>query len=97
MPQWPYTAPRDPEAIDILSQAYFDGDHEIRHMLRVLFNSDFFKEAQYARVKCPAELVAGTMRLSGSVTRPEMAFFHVRSGRLHGADAAQPAFGRGLA
>ena len=70
--QWPYTAPRDPDAIDELSQAYFDGDHEIRHMLRVLFNSDFFKEAQYARVKCPAELVAGTMRLSGSVTRPDM-------------------------
>ena len=72
VPQWPYTAPRDPDAIDVLSQAYFDGDHEIRHMLRVLFNSDFFKEAQYARVKCPAELVAGTMRLSGSVTRPDM-------------------------
>ena len=72
MPQWPYTPPRDPDAIDELAQAYFDGDHEIRHMLRVLFNSDFFKEAQYARVKCPAELVAGTMRLSGGVTRPDV-------------------------
>lgn len=72
VPQWPYTAPRDPDAIQILSQAYFDGDHEIRHMLRVLFNSDFFKEAQYARIKCPAELVAGTLRLSGGVTEPHL-------------------------
>ena len=71
VPQWPYTAPRDPDAIDALTQAYFDGGHEIRHMLRVLFNSDFFKDAQYARVKSPAELVAGAMRLSGGVTRPD--------------------------
>ncbi|MCI0813101.1 MAG: DUF1800 family protein, partial [Chloroflexi bacterium] len=64
VPQWPYTPPKDPEAIDALAQAYFDGDHNIGHMLKVLFNSDFFKEAQFARVKGPAELVAGTMRLS---------------------------------
>ncbi|MCI0796511.1 MAG: DUF1800 domain-containing protein [Chloroflexi bacterium] len=70
VPQWPYTPPKDPEAIDALAQAYFDGDHNIGHMLKVLFNSDFFKEAQFARVKGPAELVAGTMRLSGGVTRP---------------------------
>ncbi|MCI0439905.1 MAG: DUF1800 domain-containing protein [Chloroflexi bacterium] len=72
VPQWPYTPPRDPQAIETLVTAYFEGGHEIRHMLRVLFNSDFFKEARFRHVKCPAELVVGTMRLSGSVTRPDM-------------------------
>ena len=33
--------------------------------MSVLFNSDFFKEARFAKVKSPAEVVAGTMRLVG--------------------------------
>ena len=72
VPQWPHTSPRDPNAIETLANAYMENDHEIRSVLRVLFNSDFFKsdEARFARVKCPAELVAGTLRLSGSITRP---------------------------
>ena len=41
-------------------------------MLRVLFNSDFFKEAKFARVKGPAEFVAGVVRLSGGVTEPSL-------------------------
>jgi uncharacterized protein (DUF1800 family) len=72
VPQWPYTQPRDPKAIDTLVKAYFDGDHDIRSMLRVLFNSDFFKEARFSRVKSPAEMIAGAMRLAGGVTRPDM-------------------------
>ncbi len=74
VPQWPYTFPRDPQAIDILVDAYFESGHDIRSMLRALFNSDFFKseEVRFARVKGPAELVAGTLRLSGGVTRPSL-------------------------
>ena len=70
VPQWPYTPPRSLEAIDILSQAYFDSDHDIRSVLRALFNSDFFKGARFARVKSPAELVVGTLRLTGGFNRP---------------------------
>ena len=67
VPQWPYQIPRDPEAIEILSQAYFDSNYDMRSMLRVLFNSDFFRseESWYAKVKGPAELVAGVLRLTG--------------------------------
>ena len=65
VPQWAQIPPRDPEAIEVLSQAYVDSGHEIRSMLRVLFNSDFFKEAQFARVKSPIELVIGTLRMTG--------------------------------
>ena len=70
VPQWPYSPPKNPEAIDILAQAYMDSDHNIGHMINVLFNSDFFKKAQFTRIKGPAELVAGTMRLSGGITKP---------------------------
>ena len=67
VPQWPYKPPADPDAIDTLYQAYFDSNYDMRSMLRVLFNSDFFKSEQswYAKVKSPAELVAGTLRLTG--------------------------------
>ena len=68
---WPHTEPRDPEAIETLSQAYFDSGHSIGEMLRVLFNSDFFKSeaVRYEKVKSPSELVAGVLRLTGEVRR----------------------------
>ena len=73
VPQWPYVPARDPEAIDTLSQAYFDSDYDIRSMLRVLFNSDFFRSEScwYTKVKSPAELVAGVLRLSGEIDTPK--------------------------
>ena len=72
VPQWPYVPPRNPDAIDTLVEAYFANDHNIGAMLRVLFNSDFFKseESWYARVKSPAELVAGVLRLTGEFPEP---------------------------
>ena len=67
VPQWPYTPPRDPDAISTLAAAYFESGYDIREMLRVLFKSDFFKseDVRYQRVKSPAELVAGVLRLTG--------------------------------
>ena len=72
VPQWPYQPPRDPEAIEILIQAYFDSNYDIGEMLRVLFNSDFFKsrDVWYEKIKSPAELVAGVLRMSGEFDRP---------------------------
>ena len=72
VPQWPYLPPRDPEAIEILSRAYFEGDGDIRSMLRVLFSSDFFKSESswYEKVKSPAELIVGVLRLTGKFDRP---------------------------
>ena len=67
VPQWPYQPPRDPEAIEILSQAYFESKYDIRAMLHTLFNSDFFRseECWYEKVKSPAELITGVLRLGG--------------------------------
>ncbi|MEK7814333.1 MAG: DUF1800 domain-containing protein, partial [Chloroflexota bacterium] len=67
VPSWRLTPPRDMEAIQILEKAYFDSGYEIKAMLQALFSSDFFKSeaVRFARVKSPAEVVAGTMRLVG--------------------------------
>ena len=67
VPKWPYTPPRDPEAIETLSQTYFDTNYDIGSMLRVLFSSDFFRSQSswYQKVKSPAELIIGVLRLTG--------------------------------
>ena len=72
VPSWPYTPPRNPEAVDSLAQTYFDSDHDITAMLTQLFNSDYFKseDIRYEKVKGPAEFVAGVLRLTGEFDRP---------------------------
>jgi uncharacterized protein (DUF1800 family) len=72
VPSWPYKEPRNPVAIDILVQSYFESHYDIKSMLRTLFHSDFFKseDVRYEKVKSPAELVAGVLRLTGEFDRP---------------------------
>ena len=74
VPSWNITPPRDPEAIQVLARAYNDSNYDIRSVLRVLFLSDFFKKARFAKVKSPAELVVGTVRLAGNYTGPRPGF-----------------------
>ena len=71
VPAWETTPPNDPGAIKILEEEYFRSGYDIRSMLRVLFNSDFFKEARFAKVKSPSEVVCGTLRLVGDFTDPK--------------------------
>jgi len=71
VPSWNDTPPQDPEAIDTMVKAYFDSNGEIRSVLQVLFNSDFFKEARFKKVKSPTELVAGIIRLVRTYRFPE--------------------------
>ena len=60
VPAWSVTPPLDPEAIDLLADTLVESGYDIRSTLRVLFNSDFFKNARFARLKSPAEVVVGT-------------------------------------
>ena len=71
IPAWQDTSPQDPEAIKVLEEEYFRSNYDIRSMLRVLFNSEFFKVARFAKVKSPAETVVGTMRLVGDFNSPK--------------------------
>ena len=88
VPSWNDVSPRDPEAIDALCDSYFESNGDIRVMLRTLFNSDFFRDARFAKVKSPSELVAGTIKLAGTHTFPEPS--------LHGAPAAAGLMGQHL-
>ena len=73
VPQWPYIAPKDPKAIEILSKAYFESNYDIKHMLNVLFNSNFFKSdnCRYAKIKSPVDMVAGIIRLTKEFESPK--------------------------
>lgn len=70
VPSWNINPPNDPDAIDQLVAAYDESDGSLRSMLRLLFNSDFFKNARFARVKSPAELVVSTVRMVGNYQGP---------------------------
>ena len=70
VPSWTVTPPNDPEAIELLAQTFIDSNYEIGPVLRTLLLSDFFKEAQFAKIKSPAEVVVGTLRMVGGYEFP---------------------------
>ena len=67
---WNVTPPQDPEAIELLSNAYMESKGEMRHILRTLFKSGFFKEARFKKVKSPTELITGVLKLVGTCRTP---------------------------
>ena len=73
-----------------MTRAYFDSGYSIKEMLRAMFNSDFFRSeaSRYARIKSPAEMVVGTMRLAGGLDLP--------SGDTYAAASACANMGQGL-
>jgi uncharacterized protein (DUF1800 family) len=70
VPAWSVTPPRDPEAVDLLANTLMNNDYDIRSTLRVLFNSEFFKNARFERLKNPAEVVIGALRMVGGSEFP---------------------------
>ncbi len=70
VPAWSVTPPRDPAAIDMMCKVFVESNYDLRSVLRAMFNSDFFKEARFARLKNPAEVVVGTLRLVGGAEFP---------------------------
>lgn len=91
VPAWQNTPPQDPEAIALLEAEYFRSNYNIRAMLRVLFNADFFKHARFTKVKSPAETVIGTVRLTGDFTTPKPGLpTLVAEMRYMGQDLANP-------
>ena len=71
VPAWDIEPPRDPDAIDTLVDAYFESDGDIRSIMRVLLNSDFFKNPKHKKVKSPVDLVVGVLKLVGTHELPE--------------------------
>ena len=54
--------------IDAMSKAFMDSDGEVKSALRVMFNSDTFRNARSKKVKSPIEMVAGVLMLAGDHT-----------------------------
>jgi uncharacterized protein (DUF1800 family) len=70
VPAWQTTPPRDPQAIETIATAFRDSQYDLRATLRVIFNADFFKAAQFARIKSPTEVVVSLLRLAGGFEFP---------------------------
>ena len=72
VPAWQTVPPGNPEAIDVIAAELLSSGYDMRATLRVLFNSDFFKQSAFRRVKSPVEMVVGSARMSGSFRFPEV-------------------------
>ena len=91
VPSWQDEPPQDPETIGMLEAEYFRSNYDIRSMLRVLFNSDAFKQARFTKVKSPVDTVVGTLRLVGDFTTPKPGFQPVvMEMRYMGQDLGNP-------
>ncbi len=63
---WSIEHPRNPEAIDAMTDVFLETGGDIKSLLRYVFNSEFFKQSQFKKVKSPAEIVSGTIKLAGT-------------------------------
>jgi uncharacterized protein (DUF1800 family) len=48
-----------------------ENNYEIKPVLRMMFNSEFFKNSRFAKIKSPAEVVAGTLKMVEEFQFPE--------------------------
>jgi uncharacterized protein (DUF1800 family) len=91
VPSWRQTPPKDPELIKALEDAYFGSDYDITSMLRVLFNSESFKNSRYAKVKNPAEMVVSTIRFVGDHQEIKPGLFEIsQEPKYMGMDLMNP-------
>jgi len=91
VPSWSVTPPKDPEAIETLMKAFQESKRDIRSVLRVLFNSHFFKEARFSKIKSPAEVVVGMVRMMGGTEFPYAGFTDLsRQPAILGQDLLDP-------
>ena len=80
VPKWPSEPPQDPDAVRAIAETFVASDYEIKPVLRMLFSSDFFKEAAFRKVKNPAEVIVGALKLTGDLRGPDPAWgFEVAS------------------
>ncbi|MBQ11945.1 MAG: hypothetical protein CMJ45_10380 [Planctomyces sp.] len=71
VPAWTIQDARDEDALEMMINTFEESDYDIKSVLRVMFNSDFFKNARYSKIKSPAEVVASTLKMVGSYQTPE--------------------------
>ena len=70
VPAWTIEPARDEDALEQMINTFEESNYDMRALLRFVLNSDFFKNARYSKIKSPAEVVAGTLRLADSWAFP---------------------------
>ena len=71
VPAWTIEPARDEEALDMMVTAFEESGYEMKAVLKLMLNSEFFKNARYSKIKSPAEVVASTLKLVGAYPTPE--------------------------
>ncbi len=70
VPAWTIEPGRDEEALDTMMTAFEESGYDMKAVLATMLKSDFFKNARFSKIKSPAEVVAGTLRLVGDWETP---------------------------
>ena len=71
VPSWTIEPAQDEEALDMMCNVFEESGYEIREVLRFMLKSEFFKNARYSKIKSPAEVVVGTIKMVGSFQFPD--------------------------
>jgi uncharacterized protein (DUF1800 family) len=71
VPAWTIEPAPDEEALDTMINAFVDSGYEMKAVLETMFKSEFFKEARFSKIKSPAEVVAGTLKMVGLFQNPD--------------------------
>ena len=91
VPRWTIEPPRDPAAVHTLAEKLMTSGYEMKPVLRMLLNSDFFKGAKFQRVKSPAEVVVGTLKLTGDLAGTDLGWREIPLGPTYmGQDILNP-------
>ncbi|MFQ6029120.1 MAG: DUF1800 domain-containing protein, partial [Dehalococcoidia bacterium] len=73
VPAWTIEPARDEEALAMMMQSFEESGYDIKAVLETMFKSEFFKNARYAKIKSPTEVIAGTLKMIGAYQFPEPA------------------------
>ena len=73
VPSWKEVPPKDPMAIQAIAETFVESNFDLRSTLKMIFNSDFFKDEKvwFSKIKSPVEVVVGTLRLVGDYQTPK--------------------------
>jgi uncharacterized protein (DUF1800 family) len=71
VPAWTIEPARDEDALEAMIDVFEESNYDMKAVLKFMFSSDFFKNARFEKIKSPAEVVAGTLRMVGQFQFPE--------------------------
>ena len=71
VPAWTIEPARDEAALEIMMNAFTESGYEMKAVLRAIFNSDFFKDARFSKIKSPVDVVLNTLKMVGAFQFPE--------------------------